>query len=60
MITRAMMPGSRDDWETPEWLFKELDSEFHFTLDAAASDTNHKCDKYFTKKDDALLRNWGG
>ena len=22
-----------DDWATPEWLYKQLDEEFHFTLD---------------------------
>lgn len=32
-----------DEWETPPWLFKALDSEFGFTFDAAASSTNHLC-----------------
>lgn len=50
MITSGLMSADRDDWETPLWLFRELDNEFHFTLDAAASGDNHKCQKYFTKK----------
>ena len=55
MMTTGLMSAVRDDWETPPWLFRELDDEFHFTLDAAANDENHKCRKYFTKKDDSLL-----
>ena len=38
----------------------ELDAEFRFTLDAAASDGNHKCARYFTQSDDGLRQNWGG
>lgn len=30
-------------WETPPELFQLLDAEFHFTLDAAADERNHKC-----------------
>lgn len=52
--------SQRDDWETPASLFKKLDDEFHFDLDPCASDRNHKCDRYFTEKDDGLQKNWGG
>ena len=31
-----------------------------FELDAAASEENHKCERYFTKADDALKKSWGG
>ena len=47
--TELMFSSKKDDWETPQWLFDKLDSEFHFTLDPCANDLNHKCDKYFTK-----------
>ena len=47
-----------DEWETPDWLFDELDQEFRFTLDAAASDVNHKCDAYYTKESDGLNHPW--
>lgn len=56
----AAFSSQRMDWETPQSLFDELDSEFHFTLDAAASDENAKCSTYFTAADDALSRDWGG
>ena len=45
-----MFSSDKDYWETPQSLFDELNAEFNFTLDAAASDTNHKCKRYFTKK----------
>lgn len=48
------------DWETPQDFFDEIDNEFHFTLDACANGTNHKCDKYFSELDDGLKQNWGG
>jgi len=44
---------------TPDAFYRKLDAEFGFTLDAAASDTNAKCARYFTVDDDALGRDWG-
>ena len=49
-----------DEWETPDDLFDLLSDEFAFTLDACASDENHKVDRYYTKQDDALSRAWTG
>jgi len=37
---------SNDEYETPPWLFKALDTEFGFTFDGAAQDGNHLCDNY--------------
>lgn len=45
---------SRDDWETPPELFNKLNAEFRFTLDAAASPENRKCERYLTADEDAL------
>ena len=52
--------GGRDDWETPQKLFNALDITFNFTLDPCASDSNHKCKKYFTEKEDGLTKDWSG
>lgn len=52
--------SSKDRWETPKYFFKLLDDIFHFTLDAAASDDNHLCPKYFTRKTDGLKQSWAG
>lgn len=37
---------STDERQTPRWLFEELDDEFRFTLDAAASARNTLCRDY--------------
>lgn len=48
------------EWETPQDFFDKLNEEFHFTLDAAASDENHKCDRYFTIRDNGLAKSFEG
>lgn len=55
-----LFSSDKNYWETPQKFFNKLDNEFHFTLDAAASDTNHKCEKYFTEHDNGLAQDWGG
>lgn len=57
---RTMFSSDKSDWETPRILFNELNRQYHFTLDAAASHTNHKVDRYFTADDDGLVQDWGG
>lgn len=56
----TLFSSDKNYWETPQSLFDELDAQYHFTLDAAASDENHKCDRYFTKADDGLSQSWEG
>lgn len=47
-----------DEWETPDNIFVELDKEFEFTLDVAATTDNTKCKKYFTKEINGLNQDW--
>jgi phage N-6-adenine-methyltransferase len=58
--TNVHFSSKRDDWETPQDLFDELDAEFHFTLDVCATPRNAKCDRYFTPDDDGLAQRWEG
>ena len=58
--TEAMFSSKTDQWATPQSFFDMLNEEFHFTLDAAADETNHKCERYFTKEQDGLNQSWGG
>lgn len=60
MKTETLFSSKKDDWETPDALYQELDNEFHFDLDACASAENHKCENYYTIDDNGLLKNWGG
>lgn len=59
-MDEVLFSSKKHDWETPDWLFDELDAEFHFTLDAAASDNNAKCDLYCTEESDGLTTSWTG
>lgn len=52
--------GRVQDRTTPRAFFLQLDAEFHFTLDAAADETNHLCQRYFSIQEDALARDWPG
>lgn len=36
-MNKALLSSGKMDWRTPKDFFRELDQEFHFGLDAAAS-----------------------
>lgn len=57
MINQSMFTSKTDLRETPKDFFEKLNQEFHFTLDPCATDENHKCKRYFTKKEDWLKQN---
>ena len=52
--------SATDEWSTPQDLFEQLDSEFHFTLDVCASSANAKCQRFFTREADGLQQEWSG
>lgn len=56
----AVFSSDRMNWETPQWLFDELNDEFHFTLDAAADSKNFKVLPFLTAEQDALKCKWSG
>jgi len=59
-LKKAMFSSATPEWATPQALFDELNSEFHFTLDPCATKENAKCAKFYTKEDDGLKQSWGG
>lgn len=53
-------PREKDgEYETPAKLYDPINAEFGFTLDAAATALNTKCQKFFTKDQNGLLQDWG-
>lgn len=60
MNVTGIFSSATDKWETPQDLYDRLNEIFCFNLDAAADETNHKCDRYFTEKEDGLSQSWGG
>lgn len=57
-INEGMMSSKRDDWETPQEFFDNINKHYGFVIDAAASAENAKTDVYFTVDDDGLVQNW--
>jgi site-specific DNA-methyltransferase (adenine-specific) len=60
MKTETLFSSASGEWATPQDLFDDLNEEFHLTLDPCANDSNHKCEKYFTKDQDGLKQDWSG
>ena len=58
MNTKVMFSSDKEDWATPQEFFDKLNDEFHFTLDSAASESNHKCEKYYAKDNSGLNQEW--
>jgi site-specific DNA-methyltransferase (adenine-specific) len=48
LVSKTLFSSASAEWATPQDLFDSLDADFHFTLDAAANDGNHKCGYYLT------------
>lgn len=55
---KAIMTSDKQDWETPQEFFDNLNNEFDFELDAFASDKNAKCKHFFTERDDSFQQDW--
>lgn len=52
--------SKKQEWATPQDLFDQLNEEFKFTLDLAASPEDAKCPNYYTKEIDGLAQDWNG
>lgn len=60
MNNKVHFSSKSNEWETPRWLFDELNNDFHFTLDPCATSKNAKCKKYYTAQEDGLEKSWKG
>ena len=57
-MNKALLSSSDLEWCTPQDFFDELNREFNFSLDAAATAANAKCDNYYTRESDGLSQPW--
>lgn len=49
------------EWETPQYLFDELNKEFQFTCDVCATPDKTKVpNKFYSPSDDGLTQKWSG
>ena len=56
----ALLSSKKMDYCTPQGFFDTLNAEFHFTLDAAATEKSAKCKQFYTPETDGLTAPWGG
>ena len=56
----VMYSSKSMEWATPQDFYDSLNEQYNFNLDPCANHINHKCDNYFTEKDNGLEQNWGG
>ena len=57
-MNAALLSSKKMDYCTPRDFFDRLNEEFHFTLDAAATDKSAKCPAYYTPETDGLTSPW--
>jgi phage N-6-adenine-methyltransferase len=58
MVSTVVFSHQSDEWETPQDLFDELNKEFNFNFDVAASRENAKCRNFYGKELDGLKQEW--
>ena len=58
MNEELMFSSKKEDWETPQLFFDELNKKYKFNWDLASSDANAKCANHFTVGDDSLSHDW--
>lgn len=57
-MNSALLSSKKMDYCTPQGFFDTLNAEFHFTLDAAATEKSAKCKNFYTPETDGLTAPW--
>jgi phage N-6-adenine-methyltransferase len=60
LISSDLDDDMKNSWGTDPLIFRAMNQEFNFGLDAAANFKNHLVDVFLTKEDDALKTDWLG
>ena len=58
--TSVFLRSQTVEWPTEQAFFDQLDREFLFTVDVAATAENAKCAKFYDINSDGLLQDWDG
>ena len=59
MINQACLRQTKMNGKHRKIYLRALMPSIILSLDAAASNSNHKCPKYYTKDQDGLVQDWG-
>lgn len=57
-MKKVELNEDKTNFETPTKLYNDLDNEFHFYCDLAASSENAKCSYYLDEDSDSLSKPW--
>lgn len=57
-MNKALLSSQKMDWCTPQDFYDELNAEFGFVLDTAATSKSAKCELYYTPEMDGLSQSW--
>jgi phage N-6-adenine-methyltransferase len=57
-MNEVLLSSKNMNWCTPQDFFDKLNAEFHFVLDAAATEHSAKCSNFFTPETDGLNQSW--
>lgn len=58
MVNEGLMSSEKNYWETPQDFFEDLNKDYDFSFDLAASKDNSKCENFFCEEDDSLTKPW--
>ena len=59
MNNAVIFSSASDEWATPQNLFDQLNAEFDFEIDLAATAENTKCASFYSLQSDSLSQHWG-
>ena len=57
---RAMTSRKSDLWRSPDDFYALLDGLYRFEVDAAADESNTKCERFWSAEDNGLAQDWTG
>ena len=60
MMNKGMYSSKKNDYETPQNFFDEINMEFDFTLDPCSTHENAKCKNHYTISENGLKKDWSG
>lgn len=58
MLNKGLFSSIKQDWCTPQELYNELNNEFNFVADVAATEKNKKVPFCYTPEIDGLKQSW--
>lgn len=57
-MDKVLFSSKSNEWATPQDLYDKLNNKYNFTLDPCSTIENHKCNKFYTIKENGLIQDW--